>query len=222
MLLRDAQRLAALRDIGVFLDKNDATFEEFNGTASRRSLDDLTELLGRLAQEDEEHRIGAPGARALEIRLSNDLRRKGLRPIVDIQRLREDELPRLGRIPFPHRRTNSTRLVTDARTVAGLVRPHAKVFIEAGLKPDFIARLRADAKELKAAIVAKGAHRTGRVKTTRAIALAVKRARVQVRVADSFVRAAVEPDSPLIAEWRSLCRAFRRPTRRAAGKDGAE
>lgn len=216
MLLRDAQRLAALRDIQRFLDAPGATFASYNAGGSRRSLDGVIARLAALAREDEAHRIGALGAREQELRLADDLRRKYFRPIVDIQAQRPDELAGLGAIRFPWRRTNSTKLVTMARAVARVVRPRAEVFIAVGLKADFLARMRADAEALKAAVIAKGAHRSGRRKAARAIEQTVAQARRAVRVADAFVLEAVEPDSPLVAEWRQLCRAFRRPARRSA------
>ncbi|MFI5312018.1 MAG: hypothetical protein ACHQQ3_12335, partial [Gemmatimonadales bacterium] len=211
MLLRDTQRLAALRDIRRYFDRNHGPFAAYNASGSRTSLDTLTEELGTLAHEHEEHRIGARAERAREVRLADELRRKHFRVIVDAQALLEDSLPGLGRIRFPRRRTNSTVLATRARALARALRRHTKVFLEFGLKPDFLARLRADAAALKAAVLAKGAHRGARLRTTHAIADAVSRARHQVRVADAFVRAAVEPGSPLLAEWQALCRAFRRP-----------
>jgi hypothetical protein len=222
VLLRDSQRLAALRDMQRYFDTNDATFTVYNASGSRASLDEVCERLGDLARAFEVHRIGARGALEQERLVSDDLRRKLFRPIVDIQRLRADALPRLGRIHFPWRRTNSTKLAVMARSAARVLRPHAKVFIETGLKPDFLARLRAGAAELKAAVVAKGAHRTAGVRTTRAIEQALAQARRRVNVADAFVREAVEPGSPLIAEWRSLCRAFRRPTRKSSENRGTD
>jgi hypothetical protein len=100
-----------------------------------------------------------------------------------------------------------------ARSAARILRRHAQVFIETGLQPDFLSRLRAGAEQLKAAVVAKGAHRTAGVRTTRAIGQAMTQARRRVNVADAFVREAVEPDSPLLAEWWTLCQRFRKPER---------
>src|SRR5690242_10883211 len=109
MLLRDTQRLTALRAMQVFLDAHETELRGWDSGGARKSLDQITERLGTLAVKQEAEGLSSRGERHNETVLANRLRRNFFRPIIDAARAMGEKIDLPKSIPFPHRRTNTTR-----------------------------------------------------------------------------------------------------------------
>lgn len=203
------QFLAALRQAQHFLDVNASTLGTVNTTGARKTLDATIDTIAGLAERQDSHRIQVTGERTNELRLAEALRRRYVRPIVEIAKQKLPEVAQLSNVTLPPANSNSTVLVSRALGIADAAQPHAQLFIDAGLPVDFVDRLRAAAGRVVAAIAGKGEHRSRRVGATDGLAKEVRAARRAVKVLDAFVRAELGRTEPLVSEWRNAVRVIR-------------
>jgi hypothetical protein len=195
------QVLAALRQAQNFLDANQASLGGINATGARKTLDETIDKIAGLAETQDSHRILVTGQRASEIRLSAELRRRFLRPIVEIARAKLPEQAELTNVTLPNA-GNSTKMVSRARGLGDAVEPFKQTFIDAGLPADFVEQLRTASAAVVAAILAKGEHRSNRMGATDGLGKEVAAARKAVRMLDSLVKAQLATKEPLLTTWR--------------------
>lgn len=220
MLLRDVQRLQALRAMQDFLDDNTRALRGFDSGGARPALDEVTEQLGLLHVGQNTHDIRARGERHNEGGLSNALRRKFFRVLVDAAKVKQSGLEKLRPIKFPYRRTNTTALVHLARGAIAAARPVTDA-IDRYIGPGWLDKFAAATARLEASTDVKVGSRVGRVGATGEIATLIKRARLAVSVVDALVVAHLPERHALLAEWKPLVRAFRSAGRKKkAAKSG--
>ena len=218
MLLRDVQRLTALRAMQDFLDASARALRGFDSGGARDALDEVTERLGLLHIGQNTHDIRARGERYNERGLSNTIRRKFFRVLVDAAKVKKSGLEQLRPIKFPYRRTNTTALVLEARAVITTARPFTRE-IDRFIGPGWLDKFEAAATRLEASTDMKGGSRVRRVGATGAIDVLIKRARLVVSAVDALVVRHLPDGHALLAEWKSLVRAFRSAGRKKkAGK----
>ena len=211
MNTRYTQFLTALRQALHYLTTNATALGTVPTSGARAALETLTTSIATLAEAQDTHRIQVSGERTNELRLAETLRRKHLRPIVRIARAMLADVPQLSNVSLPPGKGNTTALVSRARGMGDAVQPYAEVFVDSGLAPDFLDRLRTATEQLVQAIESKGEHRTARTRATDAIDKVVKKARHAVGVLDALIRAELDPSDPSLTEWKSALRVIQRP-----------
>ena len=220
MLLRDVQRLQALRAMQDFLDENTRALRGFDSGGARPALDEVTEQLGLLHVGQNTHDIKARGERRNEGALSNALRRKFFRVLVTAAKVKKSGLEKLRPVKFPYRRTNTTALVHQARAVITTARPFTRE-IERYIAPGWLKQFELAVDKLEASTDVKMGSRVRRVGATGEIEALIKRARLTVGVVDALVVGHLSVRHALLAEWKPLVRAFRSAGRKKkASKSG--
>lgn len=211
MQLRFTQMLAGLRQALRFLDANRAAVPAAHSDGGRAALAEVTTRLGTLAESQDTHRTRGSGQLSTERHLAHVLRRHHMKAIVRAAKVQVPELAELEALQMPGLRSNNTQLTSKARSMADAVTPYRdKLAPGGGLKPDFVARLRAAAAALDVAIAGKGGHFAGRKGTTAAIERGVQNARRVLNLVDTVVTAEIEHVEPLATEWKSILRTTRR------------
>ena len=171
----------------------------------------MTQRLAALAVQQERDSTRAKGERKQELRLANQLRNHHIKPLQKMAVAYKAELPRLGKIAFPWRRSNATVVAQHGRSAVKMVRPFAPVFAKRH-RPDFIARMLTAIEALEEATLAKGAAKGGRIRATTAITKTIGEARQVVSAVDAIIGAQLPEHDPILTEWRLLVKAFRRAT----------
>lgn len=204
------QFLAALETARQFLDAKAALLGPINSTGARKTLDEVTETLKQLDQQQGQHRELAKGQRKVELQLAEAFRRKYLRPVIEIAQAKlPEETELLSDIRLPRGTLSGTGMASRGHQIASLAEPFAKVFVDAGLPATFVADTHAAADGLAVAVSTKGTHRAGRQGATDGIAKVVRKARRAVRVLDAMVKANLSLGEPLVTEWRAAVRVIR-------------
>jgi hypothetical protein len=91
--------------------------------------------------------------------------------------------------------------------IARAAKRHEADFVEAGLAPDFIARLAEATEAFKAAIAARGEAVSLRRKAAAGIDVEWRAGKTTLALIDVMMRSGLERGDPMRAEWRSLSRA---------------
>lgn len=200
------QFLTALRSTQGFLDDKGPSLGTINQSGARKSLDTATIALSTWSDAQGMHNLRAKGARARELHLARNLRRKHLRPMVRVARAKLPDVEALGHVVLPPTGGNTQELVNFTRSLLKAAEPFTPVFVEAGLAPDFAEQARAAAAEIEQVIGGKGVHRTGREEATGQIDRIVREARAAVGMLDSFIKAQLEEGDPVLTKWESARR----------------
>lgn len=124
-----------------------------------------------------------------------------MRPIACIACAELRDHPDLVSFTVPIRRPSPALLYASAMGMAMAAAPHAAVFIDAGLPPDFIDRLRDAANAMRDAVDSRTRERGVRSGSTAGIAETVANARRTVRALNALVRIHIKYDAGLLAEW---------------------
>ena len=123
-------------------------------------------------------------------------------------KVKQSGLEKLRPVKFPHRRTNTTALVTNARAAITAARPFSRE-IDLYIGPGWLDTFAAAADKLEASTDIKAGSRVRRVGATDEIEKLIKRARLSVSVANALVVGHLPDRHPLLAEWKPHVRAFR-------------
>lgn len=115
----------------------------------------------------------------------------------------------------PSSRTGYEQIALAARGLAAAVEPRAQEFVEAGLPPDFIAKLRDAATALEQAVNERAAALQRRLAATQGIKVEVRRGSAVVKFLHSLMKPQLRTDAPRAAEWN---RALMLPRRATGGE----
>ena len=115
----------------------------------------------------------------------------------------------------PSSRNGYEQIALAARGLAAAVEPRAKEFVQAGLPPDFITRLRDMATALEQAVNERAAALQRRLAATQGIKEEVRRGSALVKFVHSLMRPQLRTNAPRAAEWN---RALMLPRRTTAGE----
>lgn len=203
----------------VFLDNHAAELRGFDSGGARRELDDVTDRLVTFADAQGSEDYRTRGERHNEQVLANALRLKYFRILTRLSKLKRGPFESLRTIKFPFRRTNTAKLVTDAREAIAIARP-LKDAIEKIAGRGWLADFAAATNALQESTTVKLGSRASRVGATGAIEALIKRAGASVAVVNALVVARLPEKSALLTEWQVHVRAFRgagrKPKKRVA------
>ena len=198
---RQAQAAEVLRNARLFLDARPYIAGSVNTSATRAEIDrTLASIEAFTARQAESHRRGLDETKA-RLELVERIRTHYLRPIVTIAHafLRHP----LDRLEVPAIRVNALSLLQYGKFVVDAVRPHAAVFVDNGLAPDFLVRLSAALVRLEESIAAGGTAERERRGSTAGLDQASRRARQLVGILNSLLASKLAEDSEARAAWQA-------------------
>lgn len=193
-----------------FFNAHPEEFEAVNASGARKALDDAIDAMTRNGVAQVEHTIRATGETLKQRRIRLELNRQYLRPIVKLAAATLGEVPELSTLRINAMRLSATQLVHAASAIANAVEPHADTFIAAGLRPAFLAELRARTQELRDSLGQRTDHVNTRRGSTLALATETANARRVLQMLDAVVQQSVT-DENLLAEWAAVRRIPRKP-----------
>ena len=216
MQTKEASQLEALRNVQAFLDEHRNHFPTIAASGTRRQFD---AALGRLAQ----HADDQTSSRAWSLNctqryhaLRDRLVRSHLLPIALIARTTEPPLSELAQFNIPRGKPTAQQLAAAAHAMAAAAKPHADVFIVAGMPEHFIDELLGASDAMMAEREARAQEWARHRIATEALRAGITSALRLVRVLDAFVRSACEHETEVIAGWESVTHVRRLIRRRAA------
>ena len=201
MRFRHGSVLEALRRIQAFCEANDDLLGELNRSGARRRLDESITELSTHAADQQAGFTGSTGDTARQYALRKVLRDTHMRPIAVTARALLREVPELVALRLPHARSTTERLLAAAGAMGEAAGLHAAIFVDAGLREDFVARLTAAADELRRCIDSRGQYRGRRAGATSGLQMLDTRARHLIRILDALIVPALGTNASLIAEW---------------------
>jgi len=201
--------LESLRAVDAFLTENAEPLGDVVHSGARRKLADALVDLDTHATDQVGSGLTAKGTTKRKEELQRKLRRRHMRPIARIARSELPATTALEPLKMPQGRPTPERLVAHAEGMAQAATPFADTFIEAGLPPDFIARLRTATGELRALVADRTQSRGKQRGATTGLKQKLSSARKLVHVLDAFVEAALESDEALLASWNVVKRVRR-------------
>jgi hypothetical protein len=197
------------RRIQAFLDANDATLGTINKSGMRAELDAVVTALGQSSTSQAAGRVNAIGETANQRTLRLALRLNHMHPIASVARARLRSVPNFQAMTLPKPNTRVVSLIAHASGMAEAAQPYSQVFVDAGLPPDFLAKLTAAADAVKASIDTRAAARGQRSGATGTLKDLVTRARLAIKALNAFVVPRLSGDvahSGLLAEWKTARR----------------
>lgn len=203
MRTKEANQLEALRTVQEFLDEQQNRLPTVATSGARRQLD---EALARLAQHADDQTSSAAWSRNCTKKyhaLRRRLIRAHLLPIALIARTTQPPLSELVQLRVPRRKPTAQQLAAAAHAMAEAGKPHADVFIAAGMPVDFIAQLERASAAMMAELEERTQQRARHRIATEALRSGITSARRVVEVLDAFVRSACEQEVEIIAGWES-------------------
>ncbi len=209
--LRRAQTFLAVRDLRVALGDLKPHVE---------SLGALITRLEQHAQEQEQRQRSAREATDRKQALAEALHREYLRPISQVagRLFRNDPGIRSGfRLA---RKRDDEGLYHAARGFIERASQHQGRFVEAGLAPDFVERLRTASSAFREAIVARGEELGRRSSATAGMLQELARGRDLIRLIDTMLVPRLAGEESQLAEWRTMTRFIRVRGAAAVGEEG--
>lgn len=201
---RQAQTAFLLRGARRFLDSRPALAGAINAPATRAEVDETLASFDRLAaQQAEAHRRGVDETRTRRVRVEQ-LRNHHLRPITAIGRAYL-EFP-LNRFHVPPARDNAQFIALYARQVMGAARPHADVFVQNGLAPDFLGRLNEAILRVEQSLQATATAAHEQRGATEALQHTKRRAHDLIAVLDALIAPRLVEDLDARTAWESCTR----------------
>jgi hypothetical protein len=198
--LRRAHTFLAARDLRVALGDLKPHVE---------SLGALVTRLEGHAQEQEQRQRSAREATDRKQALAESLHREYLRPISQVagRLFRNDPGIRSG-FRLARKRDNEG-LLHAARGFIERASQHQGRFVEAGLAPDFVERLRTATSAFRDAIVARGEEQGRRSSATAGMLQELARGRDLIRLFDTMLVPRLAGEQSQLAEWRTMTRFIR-------------
>jgi hypothetical protein len=198
--------LQSLRAVKAFLDTNAEKLAGVVTTGARKRLDQAIDELSGHTSDQTGSFLASQGATQKQRSLRRALLRDHMAPIARIAKADLPFTPEIEPLRMPAGRPTAERLATLAYGMAQAARPHAAVFVDAGLQPDFVLQLTGAADAMLNAIDDRVANRGKRTGATKGIKYKLIAARKIVHILDSFVRTALKDDPPLLGTWNTVKR----------------
>ena len=215
--------LETLRGIQRFRDDNVGILGAAIPLGAQKRLDETVTRMSEHAVDQIGGRRVAEGETAKQRSLSGELRYYHMQPIALVASQELREKPEFTLLRLPRYKVRGTRLTTAARDMANAAEKYTQLFVDGGLRSDFVAQLRAAADRLDESLAARGQSQGQRAGATAGLKAETKKARVLIKLLDSLVRPALGTNDALIREWESVSH-VRRPRKSSSEQrsSGAE
>lgn len=221
MQSRQAKLIETLDRVDDFLEKNaGALSEAVTATVRRNFAATHQRLVEHMKTQDAEAR-DTHSRVAIQYTLRSQLIRKHMRPIAVVARAQLSTVPELCALTVPPGNQQFTALVAAGYGMARAATLHEAIFLAAGLPDGFIERLVQATEALQAGVTARGQANALRVGATAGLWKEARVARGHLRVLDTLIRAALDDDDALLAQWKSLRHIAAVPVSRAVPEPDA-
>ena len=201
MRRREGNAIAAMQNVNTFLVENAAQIgDAINDQTKQMLADSLTQLFATATAQDS-HTRSAAGALNRQRVKRLQLVRDHLRPIAGIAAFALPATPELVAFRIPRRRPTLQQLAALADGMAQAAAPYADVFIAAGRKREFIARLEACADDMRSASAERAMHRQRVKEATTDLYTQLSRSRKVVLMIDAFLQSALADRPGLLDAW---------------------
>jgi len=173
----------------------------------------LGEVVLRLedhAAEQDSRDRSARSATAAKNELGTVLHREILRPLAQASRILFANDPQIGSAYRVPRRVDDEELLNIAHGVAERAEEHRSQFVERGLAPDFVERLRLAAAAFRDAMVVRDLEVARRASATAGLLEELGRGRRLLRLIDAMLAPRLGGHPDQLAEWRTTARFTRR------------
>jgi len=210
MQYRTKQGLQTLRHAHAFLTQRDFTVALGDLTAHVTALGHIVAQLEGHATEQAARASAGLTTTDRKRTTARALRREYLRPIAQVAtRLfaNDPELRTSFAKPLPR---DEEGLLQVANAFAEHAEEYKARFIDRGLAPDFVERLRRVIAEYRERLIDRGLHGASRVKATAGILEEMERGRDLVRLVDMMLAPRLEDEPEIFAEWKSVSRFTRK------------
>jgi hypothetical protein len=211
MQSRQANMLRSLRNVEEFLTANATTLNGIVNSGTRRKLANAIAVLETVVGEQAGTSASAQGETSQYHALRKVLIRDHMAPIARIASAELPPTPQMSALRMPRPVWKMERLAAAARGMGQVAEPLAATFVEAGLSPEFVARL-------DAAIDAMVRSHTERAQTrgrlsgaTKDLAHTLASSRKLVNVIDALVTTALVHEPGLLRSWKVVKRVRRLP-----------
>jgi hypothetical protein len=197
------------RRIQAFLDTNNSLLNGINKSGMRSELDSVLAALGEISGKQAAGRVKAIEQTAVQRGLLSALRRNHMQPIASVARMKARTIPNLKAMTMASQDTPIMSLLAHAHGMAGAAQPYARVFVDAGLAEDFIAKLRAAADAVQASIDTRAAARAQRFAAMETLGQLENGARLVLKALNALIVPILSADvahSGRLAEWRNVRR----------------
>ena len=207
--------LDSLRRAQQFLDTHGDVVGPVSAS-TRQQLDDVVTQLSAMSIAQDSGARGSKGETSKQSALRVALRRKNMVPIAEIAKFKLRDVPEFAALTLPRSNAAAAKTVVAAYAMADAASAHAQTFIDNGLPATFADDLRAAANEVGASIADRNKQQGRRTGATADLGAEDQRGRGILRVLNALIRARIDDDAGLLAEWASA-RTVRRKGGRVAG-----
>lgn len=183
-----ATQLQSLRAAQQFLDAHCPRIGAINCSGARRRMDALVTQVEQSLTMQEAAMIAGRGETRRYQQLRRALLALHMAPIDAIAHGELASTPEVSAASIPRGNPSAARLAAAARGMAQVVTPHAPIFIEAGLRTDFVARLLAAADAMQASFDTRVRWTRERRIATSSVAQHLRGGRQQLHILGSLLR----------------------------------
>jgi hypothetical protein len=216
-----ATALESLRAVELFLETHADRLGDVLTTGAYRRLTDTITALDAHAAEQTAGMFGSQVATRKKHSLRQALLRDHMLKIARIAKADLPSVPELHPLRMPRRRLSTARLAAAAAGMADLARPHADVFIAAGMPKDFLDQFVAAIDAMTDTIVERTNIRGRRAGATLGLKEQLSAGRRIVHVLDAFVQSQMKDDPSLIRNWNATKRVQRRGSASASASESS-
>jgi hypothetical protein len=223
MKTSQAPVLESLRAVALFLDKHADKLGDVVTTGACQRLTDTIAAVDAHASAQAAGTYGSQMATQKKHGLRQALLRDHMAKIARIAKADLPNEPELQPLRMPRGRLSAARLAAAAAGMADFARPHANVFISAGMPSDFLDQLVAAADAMTNTIVERTNIRGRRGGATLGLKEQLSAGRRLVHVLDAFVQSQLKDDPSLLRNWNTAkrVRRVRRATESSAAPGSA-
>jgi hypothetical protein len=211
MQSRQGNLLQSLRAVEEFLTANAAKLDDIVKTGTRKKLASTIAALETAVAEQAGTSAIAKGGTSRYLALRLALVRDHMTPIARIAGIELPPTPEMSALRMPQSAWKVERLAAAARGMAQAAEPFAAEFINAGLRPDFIARLNAAADAMVRSVSERTQTRGRLTGATKGLATTLATGRKLVDAIDALVTSALADDPATLANWKRVKRVRRMP-----------
>ena len=204
-----AQVFNAVRRVQNFLDANDAVFSVVNKSATRAELNDVSSTLSANQGTQAASKVNAKGETSNQRALRLALRVGHMVPIAAIAKMKLRSIPQFSALRLPSSNASAHAVAAAAVEMSSVAKQYEQVFIDAGLAPDFIAKLDASAAAVRGSIESRSTNTGQKTGATGALKTAAPHARKVLQALNSMVVSVLNGTSgeaSLLTEWKSIHR----------------
>lgn len=175
-------------------------------SVTRSTLDDaVTALTGYAVTQTGSKRAALATTAKLKV-LRVALRKNHLQPIATIAKAQLKQVPEFIALKMPRSNATSSALVHAGTAMHDAAALYQQTFIDAGLAPDFLAKLASGTADLNTALTNQGAAKAKQSGATVGIRSEVQRGRQALNMLDAVIEPALANNPSLLAEWQTAKR----------------